>query len=609
MPQSPDAAHARDFAELQMIYDRAPLGLCLLDRNLRIIRINERLARISGQPAQSHVGRTLREILPHIAETQEPIYLEVVHTGKPALDIEVSTRTPSHPDEEHVYNVSYLPLVIGGRVEGVHAIVADITEQRRAEEVRARGERRLRRVLETAPDALILVSRRGTITFANERVEDVFGYAHVEIVGEPAELLLADRDRHIPAQSGPAFFDDGEIAQTGRRLELRGLRKDGTEFDAEVNLRTLESEAGRSVSASIRDVSERSRTQRALSEALAEVAALKDRLQDENAYLWSEVRASHLSNEIVGDSPAFEEVLHRVAQVAPTDATVLLLGETGSGKEGVARAIHRTSRRSDKPLIVVNCAALASSLIESELFGHEKGAFTGAVRDKIGRFELADGGTVFLDEIGELSVEVQAKLLRVLQEGQFERVGGTKTRAVDVRVMAATNRDLESGLEDGSFRADLYYRLTVFPIHIPSLRDRRADIPLLAWHFVGKHQRRMGKTIRRIPSQVLSDLTDYPWPGNVRELENVIERALILSQGDELVVERPFGRRAGVVERKSPRASDTLSDVEREHILGVLEATGWVIKGRDHAAERLGLHPSTLLHRMKKLGIERPGTR
>jgi transcriptional regulator with GAF, ATPase, and Fis domain len=224
----------------------------------------------------------------------------------------------------------------------------------------------------------------------------------------------------------------------------------------------------------------------------------------------------------------------------------------------------------------------------------------------VGRFELADGGTIFLDEIGELSVEIQGKLLRVLQEGECERVGGTETKSVDVRVLAATNRDLEQGMDQGTFRADLYYRLNVFPLHIPPLRDRKADIPLLAWHFVGKHQNRMGKTIRQIPADVIAALGDYHWPGNVRELENVIERALILSQGSELSVERPFGRRPDPETLKRRRSSTPLIEVEREHIFDVLESTGWVIKGPDHAAERLGLNPSTLLHRMKKLGITRP---
>jgi transcriptional regulator with GAF, ATPase, and Fis domain len=295
-------------------------------------------------------------------------------------------------------------------------------------------------------------------------------------------------------------------------------------------------------------------------------------------------------------------VLHQVEQVAETDATVLILGETGTGKELIARAIHDRSPRSRRPLVKVNCAALPSSLIESELFGHEKGAFTGAVTRREGRFTLADGGTIFLDEIGDLPIDLQSKLLRVLQEGEFEPLGGSRTRKVDVRVIAATNRDLDAAMEEETFRPDLYYRLTVFPIRIPTLRERPEDIPLLTWGFIRRNEPRLGKNIRTIPKEVMDRLVAYSWPGNVRELENVIQRAMILSPGTALVLP-DLGEQGPAA---GPRAStaQSLEDVERDHIHSVLKSVSWQIKGPGGAAERLGLAPSTLRYRMKKLGIQ-----
>lgn len=295
--------------------------------------------------------------------------------------------------------------------------------------------------------------------------------------------------------------------------------------------------------------------------------------------------------------------LAKIEHVAGTDASVLLLGETGTGKELLARAIHGRRRRKDRALVKVNLVALPASLIESELFGHVKGAFTGAVSGKVGRFELADGGTLFLDEIGELNPELQTKLLRVLQEGEFERIGSGETLRVDVRVVAATNRDLHQAMEQDKFRPDLYYRLAVFPIEAPSLRLRREDIPLLVWHFISKKQVRLGKTIKSIPKDVMDALVKYDWPGNVRELENVLERAMILTSGSTLMLEglfRPMHPRVAKAQTASP------PEVDRQRIVSVLDACQWKIKGAGNAAERLNLKPSTLRYRMKTLGIRRP---
>ncbi len=326
------------------------------------------------------------------------------------------------------------------------------------------------------------------------------------------------------------------------------------------------------------------------------------RLQAQNKYLQEEIKLTYNFEEIISKSKDFQKVLQQIEQVASTDATVLILGESGTGKELIARAVHNISNRSKRPLVKVNCATLPANLIESELFGHEKGAFTGAMERKIGRFELADGGSIFLDEIGELPVELQAKLLRVLQEGEFERLGNPKTMKVNVRVIAATNRNLQQAIEKKEFREDLYYRLNVFPIICPPLRDRKEDIPLLVRHFCQKHEGKIGKKISSIAPDVMTALMDYDWPGNIRELENIIERAMILSRGNSL----EYGEWIPV--EKMPLAksqSARLGDLEKEHILETLRKTGWKVSGEKGAAKILGLNPTTLEARMKKLGIKR----
>jgi formate hydrogenlyase transcriptional activator len=329
-------------------------------------------------------------------------------------------------------------------------------------------------------------------------------------------------------------------------------------------------------------------------------------LKAENLYLQEEIKLNHNFQDIISISKKFQKVLLQIEQVAETDVTVLITGESGTGKELIARAVHNISNRRKKPLVKVNCAALPAHLIESELFGHERGAFTGAMERKIGRFELADGGTIFLDEIGELPVELQAKLLRVLQEGEFERLGNPKTMKVSVRIIAATNRNLEEAIEKKQFREDLYYRLNVFPIALPPLRERKEDIPFLVKHFCQKHETKVGKKVTTIPSKVMDALTAYNWPGNIRELENIIERALILSRNETIEHGDWMPMAKQVVTSKNRLLR--LDDVEKEHIIEVLKQTNWKVSGEKGAAKILGLNATTLEARMKKLGIKREQT-
>jgi PAS domain S-box-containing protein len=438
--------------------------------------------------------------------------------------------------------------------------------------------------------------------FYSDRFREILGYSSQEFPGtidsfrsrlhpEDAEAIWAAMQRHLQAR-------------VPYKVEYRLRKKSGEYLWFLARGQAIWDTEGKAIRmcGSIQDITERKQAELNLETALSEIQELKEKLEVERAYLLEEIKLEYNYENIIGQSDGLKYVLYKVEQIAPGDTTVLVLGETGTGKELVARAIHGLSPRKDRALVKVNCATLPSNLIESELFGHEKGAFTGAHARQLGRFEVANGATLFLDEIGELPLELQPKLLRVIQDGEFERLGSSGTIKVDVRLIAATNRNLEEEVRRGRFREDLWYRLSIFPITVPPLRERMEDIALLVDFFVNKISKRLGKSIESIPVSVMNTLRDYPWPGNIRELENVLERAVINSSGPKLHL---------VDELKKPSkdlttTQKTLEEVERDHIVRILEQTHWKVSGQNGAAEILGLNRSTLRARMRKLGIRQP---
>lgn len=447
------------------------------------------------------------------------------------------------------------------------------------------------RLFEFSPDAIIVTDKNGKIREANVQTEKFFGYTRMEILGESIELLIPDRFRGAHPKHREGYVAQPRMRPMGMGLELYARRKDGSEFPVDIMLGPVETQTGELVLAVIRDLSERKRYE----------AALK-RSDEEKRYLEEELQTEYRFEEIIGESRALKRVLKEVETVAREEATVLILGETGTGKELIARAIHELSPRKGRTFVKLNCSAIPAGLLESELFGHEKGAFTGALSQKIGRLELAHEGTFFLDEIGDLPLELQPKILRALQEREFDRLGGTKTIPVNVRLIAATNRNLSTMVADGQFRSDLYYRLKVFPIEIPPLRERREDIPILVNYFVHKHSRRMNRQIARVPPETMEALREWKWPGNARELENFMERAVILTRGETLHV--PLSELRGHEEPASGR-DPSLEHAEREHILSVLRECKGMIGGPHGAAARLGLKRTTLNSKLKKLRIKR----
>ena len=471
-----------------------------------------------------------------------------------------------------------------------------------------------------SPVGYVTLTEKGIIDEINLPLSSMLGEERTNLIGKPFTRFVFGEDQDVFCKLRHRLLETKE----SQPCELRLVKKGGHAFFAslECMVVTNRDDNSRFIRGAVSDITERHLNTVALQEAnddleqrveertvelltaFSEIKKLKNQLEAENIYFRQERKMKQSADLILGQSDGLRHVLFRAEQVASTNTTVLILGETGTGKELIATAIHNMSPRKDRPLITVNCAALPANLIESELFGREKGAFTGADRRQIGRFEVAHGSTLCLDEIGELPLELQAKLLRVIQHNEFERLGSSQTIKVDVRIVATTNRNLEEEIQKGRFRQDLYYRLNIFPITVPSLRQRKEDIPLLAQAFAERYARKMGKQITSIRKETMKALEDYPWPGNVRELESIIERAVILCSGPVLYLVDKLA----ISSLPLSSGMGTLEETERNQILKILSETRWRIEGKDGAADILGLNPSTLRGRMHKLGIVRKQT-
>ena len=544
------------------------------------------------------------------------LVLQRVHPDDRALVQQIINRASN---EETHFDIEHRLLMPDGAVKYLHVLanalqdspghlefvgaVTDITPIKQAGEALRLSEEQWRDVFENNPTMYFMVDSAGTVLSVNPFGAGQLGYTVNELVGHSVLNVFYEADREA-AQRNVGIC----LEQLGRSMnwELRKVRKDGTMLWVRETARAVHRANGPIVLVACEDITERKRTEAKLEQAFQEIQVLKDQLYKENLALKEEIDRSSMFEEIVGASPVLQDMLARIAKVAPTGSTVLITGETGTGKELIARAIHKRSQRSSRAFVNVNCAATPPSLIASELFGHEKGAFTGALQRRLGRFELAEGGTIFLDEIGELPAETQIALLRVLQEREFERVGGTHTIRADVRVIAATNRDLNAAIEAGTFRRDLYYRLNVFPIESPPLRERQDDILLLVEYFIDRYASKAGKKIRSVNKKTLELLQSYPWPGNIRELQNVIERSVILCETETFSIDESW------LSQKTPPTgpagqplSDQLVTQEKAMIEAALAEARGRVSGPSGAAAKLGLPPSTLESKIRSLKISK----
>ncbi len=576
----------------EKLFEASPDAIVVTNEKGQITSINSQVERLFGYNRQELIGQSVEILVPERFRDAHPRHREAYNSQASVRPMGVGLQLFGRRKDGSEFPVDIMlsPVEAAeGRV--VISVIRDISDRKKAEEVLQRSEQQFRALFEFSPDAIIASDQEGCITEVNARVESMFGYQRGELLGQPIDSLVPERFRHTHPARRKEYASAARVRPMGAGLELYGRRKDGTEFPADIMLGPVETAEGRVVLSVIRDLTEKRE---------AEEALRRSELQ--KRYLEEELNTEARFEEIIGESVLLKRVLKLVETVSATDVTVMILGETGTGKEVIARAIHQLSPRNEHVMVKLNCAAIPAGLLESELFGHEKGAYTGAIDRKIGRLELAHEGTLFLDEIGDLPLELQPKILRALQEKEFERLGSNKPIPVNVRLVAATNRDLAKMVAEGQFRSDLYYRLRVFPILLPSLRERREDIPLLVRYFVDRHARKLYKKIETIPDETMRALTRWDWPGNIRELENFIERAVILTKGP--VLRAPLSELA-MAEEIAPVRDSSLEATEREHILRVLRETKGKIGGSDGAAARLGLIRTTLNSKMKKLGIER----
>jgi formate hydrogenlyase transcriptional activator len=623
-------------------FSASRVGLCILDAGFRYLAINQTLAEMNGLSADAHLGKSVREILGDIAELVEPQLKKIFETRQPVLNLEISFMLPTRTEPGH-WIVHCIPLKnAAGEVTQIGAVVVEITELKRLQES-------LRDVSET----LRLEKKRqhvmmevGRLLIAKSDVQQAFpqisAYLRRILRQEYAALAIHDEKSgqlvrqaiDFPLRKGPAPV--GEInpvrdprgkalldrePQIFTKSEMQGYSAGSADYLLAEGMQSLccvpllrsTGPLGVLVLGSTRPDAFKTDDLVLLNQVAAQMAIalenvriareielLRNRLEQDKRHLEGETHPQAHFEEIIGESSVLRHALDQVAIVAASDATVMILGGTGTGKGLIARSIHRNSNRRERSFITLHCAAIPTGLLESELFGHEKGAFTGAVTQKVGRLELADKGTLFLDEIGEIPLELQPKLLRVLQDHEFERLGGTRTIKVDLRLISATNRDLARSVAEKEFRSDLFYRLNVFPIRMPSLRERREDIPLLVRYFVQKFSHQMSRGIESISSDIMNALVNWHWPGNVRELENFIERSVILSDGTAL--RAPL---ADLQAEISSLAEDSLEGTERELIIRVLRATAGMVSGPTGAARRLGMKRTTLQSKMQRLGITR----
>ena len=634
-----EALHEASLINRQII-EGAEVGIILYDSELRYRLFNPFMERLTGKSEVEVRGKVAAEVFPRLRSSgmedalKRALQGEVVHVADGLVpkhradghDVWESCIFAPHRDQH-------------GNVVGVIGMVRDVTDRHLAEETfrsivigtaSATGSDFFPSLVRHMANALRV--RYAFITDCDDQKHakaiavwkgtDFGDNFEFDIADTPCEKVLHGEVCHYREDVPRLFPLDTGLAEWGVESYLgvpmldRNSRVighiailDDKPMDRDARAIDLVKIFAARAAAELK----RQRAENDLQAALEQVRALQKKLEAENVYLQEEISREHNFEEIVGNSKPLVEVLHRVETVAPTDSTVLIMGETGCGKELIARAIHSRSKRSHRPLVKLNCGAIPTGLVESELFGHMKGAFTGALERRTGRFELADGGTLFLDEVSELPLETQVKLLRVLQEHEFEPLGSSRTLKVNVRIIAASNRDLDKAVQEGRFRADLYYRLNVLPIVLPPLRQRRSDIPLLTAFFVERFARQFGKQITGIAQDTMDVLSRYEWPGNIRELQNVIERAVVLAQGQVLKLGAdmlPVGstgeeRLADLSNTGLEGPRSTLEEVEKRHIVSVLETTSWVIEGERGAAKILDLHPNTLRSRMKKLGIDR----